>query len=96
VDHVGDRLRVGRRTRAAAVDPVVDVRELVGDTVGLLLVDVCFRVAHNVRARGRSRVGADNDTAVKLDGHDRGLKCQLSVQVVELQGAKQLVVATPS
>lgn len=34
-DHVRERLRVGRRARAAAVDAVREVRELVGDAVCL-------------------------------------------------------------
>lgn len=36
VNDVGDGLRVGSGARAAAVDAVMDVRELVGDAVGLL------------------------------------------------------------
>lgn len=46
-----------------------------------MLAGIRVVLAHNVRAGGRSRVGTNDDAAVKLDGHDRGLCCQRWVQV---------------
>jgi len=54
-------LGVRSRARAAAVDVMVQRRELVTDTVG------------DVGPRGGTRVGAEDYAAVELHGHDGGL-----------------------
>ena len=58
LDVVGEGLGVGRAATPAAPDPIVELRNLVGDAVG------------HVRAGGNARVGPEDDPALEGDGDD--------------------------
>lgn len=71
---IGDGLRVGSRTRSTAVDSVMNMGELVGDTVGLKSAAGKGGYTHNVRTGGGPGICANHDTSVKLNRHDGGLR----------------------
>ena len=60
LDVVGDGLRVGGTSGAAAPDPIVELGDLIGRAVG------------HVRAGGDAGVGPEDDAAGEGDGHDGG------------------------
>jgi hypothetical protein len=78
VHDIRDSLRVRGGAGTAAVDALVDVGQLVCDTVCLngKSVSQIFRykpATNDVGAHGCATVSADDDSAVELDGHDRSL-----------------------
>lgn len=58
LDNVGEPLRVGRGSRAAAVNVLGQLRNLVGDAV------------RNVRARRHARIGAQHHGVARRQRHD--------------------------